>query len=402
MINPEELPEDWKLRRLADICLTKTGGTPSRKNPNYFTGAIPWVKSGELEDGIITKTEESITDQAVAESNAKVFPKGTLLMAMYGATVGKLGRLSMDAATNQAICAFFPKSELDSDYLWHYLRAIRGKLLHSSFGAAQPNISQTLIKALDVPAPPLAEQRRLVARIETLTSRLEQAREARQVALAEVDTLRQALWDSVFAEVPEELWQPIGAHAKIQGGYAFKSGWFTTSGIRLLRNQNVYHGTLEWSDTVYLPPDRRHEFPTYEMNVGDVVISMDRPLISTGLKAARIRAEDLPCLLLQRVGRFQFKPGLLPDYLFHFLSSQAFMMHISGDGRSSAVPHISAKQIEAIRIPTPSSKEQHRIVERLDALSAKQTELHRLQKETEAELAAFTPALLAKAFRGEL
>lgn len=266
----------------------------------------------------------------------------------------------------------------------------------------QSTFNKEQLRELEIPVPPLAEQRRLVARIEALTSRLEQARQARQAALAEAETLRQSLWDRIFAEVPEDRWQPIGKHAKIQGGYAFKSEWFTTSGIRLLRNQNVYHGTLDWSDAVHIPPARRGEFPAYEMNVGDVVISMDRPLISTGLKAARIRAEDLPCLLLQRVGRFQFKSGLLPDYLFHFLSSQAFMMHISGDGRSSAVPHISAKQIEAIKIPLPSPASQRRIVERLDALAAKHAELRRLQTETEADLAAFTPALLAKAFKGEL
>src|SRR2546422_10863077 len=97
----DDLPETWEVRRLSHVCETATGGTPSRKNPDYFRGHIPWAKSGELEDGMIAATQESISKQAIAESNAKVFPKGTVLMAMYGATVGKLGRLDNDAATNQ-------------------------------------------------------------------------------------------------------------------------------------------------------------------------------------------------------------------------------------------------------------------------------------------------------------
>jgi type I restriction enzyme S subunit len=87
-------------------------------------------------------------------------------MAMYGANVGKLGRLDIDAATNQAVCAFFPKKRLDSGFLWHYLRGIRAELIHSSIGAAQPNISQTLIRNLEIPIPPLPEQQRIVTRLE--------------------------------------------------------------------------------------------------------------------------------------------------------------------------------------------------------------------------------------------
>jgi len=258
------------------------------------------------------------------------------------------------------------------------------------------------LEQLEIPVPPLAEQQRLVGRIDALTGRLAQALQARQAALTEAETLRQAFWDEVFSEMSDELWIPIGQHAKIQGGYAFKSEWFVQDGIRLLRNQNVYHGELEWSDTVHLPESRQGEFPNFEIHEGDIVITMDRPIIKTGLKAARVRKQDLPCLLRQRVGRFVFDKGLLADYLFHFLFSQAFIPHISGDGRSCAVPHISAKQIEAIRIPVPSPSEQRRIVKRFETTAGKLDSLRRLQREVEAELAAFVPALLAKAFRGEL
>lgn len=276
MIDAEELPEAWKLHRLADICLTKTGGTTSRKNPDYFTGATPWVKSGELEDGIIATTEESITEQAVAESNAKVFPKGTLLMAMYGATVGKLGRLAMDAATNQAVCAFFPKPELNSEFLWHYLRGIRAELLHNSFGAAQPNISQTLIKALEIPVPPLAEQRRLVARIEALTSSLAQARQARQAALAEAETLLPSQLGTLLGGVADESWErcPLGKHVRIGGRFAFKSATYRHEGIPIVRISNLDNERVDVTDSPRVSEAIAKEAEAYRLKPGEVLIAL--------------------------------------------------------------------------------------------------------------------------------
>ena len=107
------LPEGWQLVRLGDICKTTSGGTPSRRNPAYYEGTIPWVKSGELPDGPVLEVAETVSEEAIKNSSAKLFPRGSLLVAMYGATIGKLGLLHFDAATNQAVCAIFPSEELD-------------------------------------------------------------------------------------------------------------------------------------------------------------------------------------------------------------------------------------------------------------------------------------------------
>jgi type I restriction enzyme S subunit len=161
--------------RLGDACRTTSGGTPSRKRPEFFDGTIPWVKSGELTDGLVFDVKERITEEAVANSSAKVFPAGTLLIAMYGATVGKLGVLARPAATNQAVCAVFPNEGIDTKFLFWFLRFQRATLIEKAVGGAQPNISQAILRDLPVPVPPRDVQRRIVAEIEKQFSRLDEA-----------------------------------------------------------------------------------------------------------------------------------------------------------------------------------------------------------------------------------
>jgi type I restriction enzyme S subunit len=139
-----QLPQGWERRKLGEICFTTSGGTPSRKIGSYYEGTIPWVKSGELEKGTIIKTEEYITQDAIKSSSAKIFPKGTLLIALYGATIGKLGFLGVDAATNQAVCGIFQNEIVDLLFLKHFLFFNKRKLVEQSAGGAQPNISQTI------------------------------------------------------------------------------------------------------------------------------------------------------------------------------------------------------------------------------------------------------------------
>jgi len=165
----------WQIKSLGDVCRTSSGGTPSRSRPDFFNGSIPWVKSGELTDGLVSEVSEFISKEALAGSSAKLLPTGTLLIAMYGATVGKLGVLARAAATNQAVCAIFPPPELDPKFLFWYLRRQRSNLIAKAVGGAQPNISQTILRDLELPIPPLGEQREIVAEIEKQFSRLDEA-----------------------------------------------------------------------------------------------------------------------------------------------------------------------------------------------------------------------------------
>ena len=161
-----ELPKQWKYIKLGDIAGTQSGGTPRRNQVEFFDGNIPWVKSGELGDKVVTETEEKITEFAIEQSSAKLFPVGTLCIALYGATVGKLGILGIEAATNQAVCGIFLPKEVKTWYAYYYLLSIRKQLIDLGKGGAQSNISSGIIKDIKFPIAPLNEQKRIIAKIE--------------------------------------------------------------------------------------------------------------------------------------------------------------------------------------------------------------------------------------------
>lgn len=184
--------------QIGDFCQTGSGGTPNRADAfNFDGGTVPWVKSGELKSRFVERAEESITEAALNSSAAKLVPKGALLVAMYGATVGEVSELKIDAATNQAVCHIVPDPvRCDRDYLFHALVASKPTLLSRRVGGAQPNISQGIIKSLKIPLPPVPEQRRIAAILETADA----LRAKRREAIAKLDQLLQSVFLDMFGD----------------------------------------------------------------------------------------------------------------------------------------------------------------------------------------------------------
>jgi len=148
------VPEEWEVKKLGELYRTSSGGTPSRKIAEYYGGTINWVKTKELNDNFLFKTEEKITDVGLQKSSAKIFPENTVIMAMYGATIGKLAILSQPAATNQACCAIIKIDDLfQHHYIFSFLLVNREKIFSLGAGAAQQNISQTVIQKMKILKP---------------------------------------------------------------------------------------------------------------------------------------------------------------------------------------------------------------------------------------------------------
>ena len=195
----QSLPRGWVITTLDEVALWGSGGTPSRKNPEFYTGLIPWVKTGELGPKYIQSAEEHITQEAIQTSSAKVFPLGSVGIAMYGATIGKLSIWAADLSVNQACAVAQPHQELfSSEFLYYFLLSQKHALMERGKGGAQPNISQSILRAWPVCLPPINEQHRIVERIEELFSELDRGIESLKTARAQLKVYRQAVLKHAF------------------------------------------------------------------------------------------------------------------------------------------------------------------------------------------------------------
>jgi type I restriction enzyme S subunit len=169
----KELPKGWVNTKLGVIAEWGSGGTPNRNEPKYYDGTIPWVKTGDLNDSIILEASEYITELGLKKSSAKLFPKGSIIVAMYGATIGKTAKLGIDATTNQACAVAIASKIVIPEFLHYFLKSEKQEFIDKGKGGAQPNISQTVIKEHPFPLPPLPEQQRIVAKLDMLFGHLD-------------------------------------------------------------------------------------------------------------------------------------------------------------------------------------------------------------------------------------
>lgn len=166
--------DKWEMVQIGDVFKTSSGGTPLKIKTEYFGGNIPWLKSGEVAQGLVYKSDETITELGLKNSSAKLFPPETVLVAMYGVTAGVVGILKFEAATNQAICGILPNSKVEPYFLYTFLSSKRDYFLSKSVGTAQPNISQATIKETPIPLPPLEEQKQIAALFQSIETAMEQ------------------------------------------------------------------------------------------------------------------------------------------------------------------------------------------------------------------------------------
>ena len=182
------LPAGWIWTTLGKCFRWRSGGTPRRTIAEYYDGGIPWAVIGDLNDGLVTDTQTSISEDGLTKSSAKWAATGSVLLAMYG-SIGKLGIAGQALTTNQAIAHTHP-GPLPARYLFWYLRSIRSELMGLGKGGTQKNISQTVIKAVAFPLAPLREQHRIVAKIESLFARLDEGVAALKRAEANLERYR--------------------------------------------------------------------------------------------------------------------------------------------------------------------------------------------------------------------
>lgn len=370
------------LVRLGDVCYTTSGGTPSRSRPEFFGGAIPWVKSGNLNDGVVYDIDERISAEGLASSSAKIFPAGTLLIAMYGATVGKLGILDQEAATNQAVCGIQPNKHIDRDFLFHCLLHKRKELIGKSIGGAQPNISQAIIRDTLIPLPPLDEQRWIVG----LLDRAAEIRRRADTARAKARAIIPALFLDMFGDpaTNPKGWPVvmIGEAGEVKLGRQrapkYQSGKFTRPYVRVA---NVFENMIDVSDLLSMDFDER-DYANYRLSHGDILLNEGQSIELVG-RPAMWRDEVEDCCFQNTLVRFRCDPAkIVPDFALAAFLRMYRDGHLSKiASKTSNVAHLGAGRfgklpivLPPIRLQTAFAEQAQRVdslARHLDAAAAK-------------------------------
>lgn len=397
---------EWKTEPLGDIAFMTSGGTPNRKIPVYYeNGAIPWVRSGELENRAICDTEIKITQTGLDNSSAKIFPKGTLLIALYGATIGKLAWLDIDACTNQAVCGIFENEKVSLKYLYYYLLFHRPDLIKQGIGGAQANISQTILKKLMVSYPvDKAEQLRIVSQIEELFSELDNGVETLRKIKQQLAVYRQAVISNAYPDMTDENTVRLDEIAEITGGITKGRDLakHETTHLPYLRVANVQNGYLDLSEmkTIEL---KVSEIEKYLLVTGDVLYTEggDRDKLGRGTVW---NGEIEQCVHQNHV----FKARLVrekanPQYVAYWSMSAFARNYFYNKGKQSVnLASINKTVLSALTLPLPSLSEQTAVITEIESRLSVCDSIEKTVDTALQQAEAMCQSILRQAFKGRL
>ncbi len=406
------LPDGWRLMRLGALVTMTGGGTPSKNNSAYWGGTITWVSPKDMKTSELFDTQDHITETASAQSATKLIAPGAVLVVFRSGILAHSLPVSINRVAvtlNQDMKALTPCSEITSEFLAYFLRsAQRAILAHTQKqGATVQSIDADKFSRILLPVPPLAEQRRIVARIEELAARIEQARGLRREAVYDVDMALSQGTAEFFPSAIDETWREL-AHIvdHIENGWSPKclpepageGEW------GVLKVGAVSSGRFMAHENKRLPSELTPR-PELAVRPGDFLMGRANTAELTG--ACAIAIDPPPRLMLcDKIFRLHFKPGAEVDtrYLDYTLKSKPLRAQIEAGatGTSSSMKNISKEKVMRLRLPLPPLSEQQRIACHLDGLHAKSEQLLRLQIMNTAELNALMPTLLNRAFQGEL
>ncbi len=418
---PFEIPEGWMWIRVGNCGSWGSGATPSRTNLEYYGGAIPWLKTGDLNDGVVIKIPEYITELALEKTSVRLNPVGSVLMAMYGATIGKLGILGVEATTNQACCACIPYNGIYNKYLFYFLMASRIAFIKMGEGGAQPNISKEKIVNALFPLPPLAEQKRIVAKIEALLPYIDRYEQAwnRLEALNKrfpedmrKSLLQYAIEGKLVAQRPEEgtaeeLYRQIQEEkrrlvkeGKIKKGkrlpeiseeekpFEIPENWvwcrlgnilnkltdgthstpkYTASGVPFLSVKDMSSGKLDFSSCKYISEQEHQElFSRCNPEYGDLLLTK---IGTTGIPV--IVDTDKQFSLFVSVALLKFNQDIMANkFLTILINSPLVQTQATKNTRGVGNKNWVMRDIANTLIVLPPLAEQKRIVAKLKDLLA--------------------------------
>ena len=405
---PYPVPDNWCWTYLGCVSDVVTGGTPSKKHPEYYGGLFPFFKPTDLDFGRhVVEASEYLTDEGKMVS--RIIPEQSTAVCCIG-SIGKCGFLEVEGTTNQQINSAIPK--FNPLFLYYYCNThyFNEELWSKASATTISIVNKSKMESCVFPLPPLPEQQRIVDRIESPFAKLDEAKQKAQDALDSFETRKAAILHKAFTGeltaqwrkehgVGIESWEKanLGKYVDSQYGYT-ESASQEQVGPKFLRITDIQDGVVNWANVPFCKISDT-DFERYAVSQNDILIA--RTGATTG--KSYLIVDDVTAVFASYLIRIKIKsPKLQPQYLYGFMQSQMYWGQITEFSAGIAQPGVNAKKLKEIILPIPSVPEQVEIVRIIDALLAKEQQAKEAAEGMLGQIDLIKKAILARAFRGEL
>lgn len=408
---PYEVPENWVWVRLGAIAEIVTGGTPSKKHPEYYGGNFPFYKPSDLDQGRLTyDASEYLSEEGKKVS--RIIPKNSTAVCCIG-SIGKCGYLMCEGTTNQQINSAIPK--INSLCLYYYLctENFVQNLLSMASATTIAIVNKSKMESCALPLPPLSEQQRIVERIEELFAKLDEAKERLQEVADSFAVRKAAILHKAFTGeltkqwrlengVSDESWEEKKGEDFFEYVTSGSRGWakyYSDKGSIFVRMGNLNHGTIELdlSDIQYVELPDQVEGQRSKLQKNDILISITADVGMIGL----VR-EDMDAYINQHVALARPKNDLYAEFLAWYFVSDVGLQQMQNKQRGATKIGLGLQDIRSIILKIPTLPEQHEIVRLIDDLLARERAAQQATEQALASIDLMKKSILARAFRGEL
>lgn len=409
---PYEVPENWMWVRLGAIAEIVTGGTPSKKHPEYYGGNFPFYKPSDLDQGRLTyDASEYLSEEGKKVS--RIIPKNSTAVCCIG-SIGKCGYLMCEGTTNQQINSAIPK--INSLCLYYYLctENFVQNLLSMASATTIAIVNKSKMESCAFPLPPLSEQQRIVERIEELFAKLDEAKERLQEVADSFAVRKAAILHKAFTGeltkqwrrkngVSDESWEERkfdDCIEKMQNGLSKRKG-DEGNNIGVLRLANLGEDDLVLDDLRYILLTEKEE-KNYLLSKDDVIMIRVNGSKDNVARQIVINTDE-KLAFCDHIIRIKYNPNIVVRYVMYFSKTNAYRKYVEDNMVSSAGQNtISRKGLASLVIPLPSIEEQHEIVRLIDDLLARERAAKQATEQALASIDLMKKSILARAFRGEL
>ncbi|MCG7847569.1 MAG: restriction endonuclease subunit S [ANME-2 cluster archaeon] len=423
-----EVPEEWETWKVTHgFQKLGSGTTPKSDDPQYYNDIIPWVTTSELRETVITDTKSKLSEKAMKDySSLRIYPPETLLFAMYGATIGRMGILGIPATVNQACCAFTGSKFLDSKFTFYWLWMARPILIALSVGGGQPNLSQDDLRKIRIPAPSLPEQRAIAAFLDHETGRIDTLIEKKRRQVELLQEKRAALISHAVTkgldpdvkmkdsgvewieEVPEE-WGVIRVKL-LEGndtsvvqtgpfGAQLHASDYLDDGVPLILIRNVRDLKIDETDIPRISKEDAERLSMYRLNIGDIVFSRVGSIGRIALCTEREKGWLISGQMLRL--RIQ-NPILDSKFSLYAFSSKCLLTFVELQSVGSTRESINTDILRNMPIPIPPLSEQRAIAAFLDRETGRIDNLTIKIHESISKLREYRTALISAAVTGKI